>query len=82
MSVRSFCAALGATAVVTSGLALSTLAPASADPASTPSATDYVGVGSDTTQFVVTDLVNGRTVNGQHVNGYNETVAAGAPHLA
>ncbi|MGZ4446294.1 MAG: substrate-binding domain-containing protein [Nocardioides sp.] len=82
MSVRSFCAALGATAVVTSGLALSTLAPASADPASTPSATDYVGVGSDTTQFVVTDLINGRTVNGQHVNGYNETVAAGAPHLA
>ena len=82
MSVRKICAALGATAIVTSGLALAAMAPASADPASTPSSTDYVGVGSDTTQFVVADLINGKTVNGSHVNGYNETVGASDPKMA
>lgn len=82
MSVRKICAALGATAVVTSGFALTAMAPASADPASTPSATDYVGVGSDTTQFVVSDLINGATVNGTHVAGYNDGVAAGQPKMA
>lgn len=73
MFVRKICAALGATAVVTAGLALTAVAPASADPASTPGATDLVGVGSDTTQFVVTDLINGKTVNGKAVAGYNAT---------
>ncbi|GAA4711000.1 substrate-binding domain-containing protein [Nocardioides conyzicola] len=82
MSVRKICAALGVTAVVTSGLALAATAPASADPASTPAADAYVGVGSDTTQFVMTDLINGATVNGTPVAGYNAGVTSGNPLMA
>ena len=82
MSVRKICAALGVTAVVTSGLALAAMAPASADPASTPAANAYVGVGSDTTQFVMTDLINGATVNGTPVAGYNAGVTGGNPLMA
>lgn len=82
MSVRKLCVALGTTAVVVSGLASAAMAPANADPAATPGLTDYVGVGSDTTQFVVTDLINGATVNGTAVPGYNSTTGATDPKMA
>jgi ABC-type phosphate transport system substrate-binding protein len=59
-------AAALATSLVTvaSGTAL-------ADPTVTPAATDIVGVGSDTTQTVLT----------QYSTDYNATLAASAPHL-
>ena len=63
MSVRKYSATLGATALVVSGIALATVAPASADPTNpvfTPSATDIVGVGSDTIEGVVNDLAQGK----------------------
>lgn len=63
MSVRKYSAVLGATALVVSGFALATVAPASADPTNpvfTPTATDIVGVGSDTIEGVVNDLAQGK----------------------
>lgn len=75
MSVRTYSAFLGATALVASGLALATVAPASADPTSpvfTPSATDIVGVGSDTIEGVVNDLAQGKGVDA----GWNATHAS------
>ena len=69
MKVRKFGAGIGATALVVSGLALAAAAPASADPSSTPSATDIVGVGSDTIEFVVGQLAAGRPADG--LTGWN-----------
>ncbi|MCW2780464.1 MAG: Phosphate transporter periplasmic component-like protein [Marmoricola sp.] len=71
MSARKMFAGLGATALVASALALTVVAPANADPISTPGATDLVGVGSDTTQFVMDSLADGATVNGTAVAGFN-----------
>lgn len=80
MSVRKFCATLGATTVVASGLAFTAVAsadaavtPASyAEPQFTVASGDFIGTGSDTTQFVVGDLAN----------AYNKTVSPGQPRLA
>jgi ABC-type phosphate transport system substrate-binding protein len=44
---------------------------ASAEPTYVPQASDIVGVGSDTTQFVMEYLANGTTINGTFVDGYN-----------
>jgi ABC-type phosphate transport system substrate-binding protein len=81
MFVRKFCATLGATTVVASGLAFAAVSPASAaptpatyaEPQFTVAAGDFIGTGSDTTQFVVGDLAH----------KYNTTVAAGGgPRIA
>jgi ABC-type phosphate transport system substrate-binding protein len=79
MSVRKFCATIGATAVVASGLAFAAVSPASAavtpasfaEPQFTPVLGDYIGTGSDTTQFVVGDLAS----------KYNATAGSG-PKIA
>ena len=63
-------------------MAALSVAPAIADPVSTPANSDFVGVGSDTTQYMMTNLINGATVNGAHVKGWNETKPAGSPSLA
>ncbi|MFC6151736.1 MULTISPECIES: Ig-like domain repeat protein [Mumia] len=64
-------------AALSAALVLGTPLAASADPTSTPAATDIVGVGSDTTQFVLGYLANGTTVNGTVLKGYNEGRATG-----
>lgn len=56
MKVRRLTA--GIAAMATSGLLLSGVAPASAEPQSTPSATAIVGVGSDTIEGVVQHLAD------------------------
>jgi len=58
MFVRKFSAAVGATAMVAAGIAGAVVSPAQADPASPPTATDLVGVGSDTTQLLIGALAN------------------------
>ncbi|MET3961149.1 ABC-type phosphate transport system substrate-binding protein [Marmoricola sp. OAE513] len=58
MNVRKYSAGIAASALLASGLALTAMAPATADPVGDPSATDIVGVGSDTIEFVVGDLAN------------------------
>ncbi|MCZ4499165.1 MAG: hypothetical protein JWQ74_1718 [Marmoricola sp.] len=74
MTVRKYSAGLAASALLASGLALTAMAPAMADPIGfTPSATDIVGVGSDTIEFVVGDLAAGKTVDGTAVAGWNAT---------
>ena len=78
MSARSLLAGLAATAVVSSALGIVTLAPASADPASTPDANDIVGVGSDTIEDVLDVLADG--TNG--IPGYNAGKTAADPLLA
>jgi ABC-type phosphate transport system substrate-binding protein len=71
MKVRKYSAGVGVAALLASGLALAVAAPASADPSFTPSATDIVGVGSDTIEYVVGDLAAGKTVDGTAVPGWN-----------
>ena len=84
MSVRKYGVKLGLTATAAAGLALGALAPAMASTYSSaasqgdytyknvaPAATDVVGVGSDTIQFVDADLAS----------AYNSIHPAG-PHLA
>jgi len=74
MNVRKYSAGLAASALLASGLALTAVAPAMADPAGfTPNATDIVGVGSDTIEFVVGDLAAGKTIDGTLVPGWNAT---------
>lgn len=57
MFLRRMSAGLVAAAVSASAVAL-VAGPASADPTSTPAATDLVGVGSDTTEIAVGNLAN------------------------
>lgn len=71
MNVRKYSAGIAASALLASGLALTAVAPASADPTFTPSGTDIVGVGSDTIEFVVKDLAAGMTIDGTFVPGWN-----------
>ena len=80
MSVRKYCAALGAVTLAAAGLSLTVSAPAGAAP-TPPSyaepqfqvvAGDLIGAGSDTTQFVVGDLAA----------RYNSTVAGSGPRIA
>lgn len=71
MFTRLLGAGIGMTTVVASTVALST-APAVADPSSPPAATDIVGVGSDTSQFALDYLADGKTIGGTAVPGYND----------
>lgn len=74
MNVRKYSAGLAASALLASGLALTAMAPAMADPSGfTPNANDIVGVGSDTIEFVVGDLAAGKTIDGTAVAGWNAT---------
>lgn len=72
MSIRRLFAGVATTSVVAASMAL--IAPAHADPATTPVAGDIVGVGSDTSMFALNYLANG---NGG-VAGYNAGKAAGS----
>lgn len=81
MTVRKYTAGLAAAALAASGLVLATLAPATADPTTpvfTPSATDIVGVGSDTIEGVVNDLAQGNAGG----DGWNDDVAHATQRLA
>ena len=80
MRARSIVAGLATTAVTVSVSALVSMAPASADPASTPDANDIVGVGSDTTENVMDFLADG--VPAQSLAGYNTGKTAADPLLA
>lgn len=69
MFVRKFSAAVGATAMIAAGIAGVVASPAHADPASPPTATDLVGVGSDTTQLLISALAgayNGTDASAGH----------------
>lgn len=77
MKVRTFTAGIGVAALAVSALALGAATRASADPSSTPSATDIVGVGSDTIEFVVQDLASAWNVSGTpKVASFNATPVA------
>jgi ABC-type phosphate transport system substrate-binding protein len=78
MSVRSILAGLATVAVAASATTMIAVAPASADPATTPDANDVVGVGSDTTENVLDFLADG--TNG--IPGYNFGKTAADPLLA
>lgn len=78
MRVRSLIAALATTAVAASAATMIAVAPATADPASTPDANDVVGVGSDTTENVMDFLADGHS----GVGGYNAGKTASAALLA
>lgn len=71
MSVRRLLVGVATTSVVAASLALA--APAQADPAFVPAATDVIGGGSDTTMYAMTYLADGH--NG--VPGYNAAVTTG-----
>ncbi|MFL6155188.1 MAG: hypothetical protein ACJ72D_03790, partial [Marmoricola sp.] len=74
MSARKLLAGLGVTTLVTSALALSVVAPASADPVPffTPNTTnDYVAVGSDTSQIAMDNVANGAVIDNVFVPGFN-----------
>lgn len=69
---RSRLSAVLAGAVALGTLSLFPLAgTAAADPTFAPDATDVVGVGSDTTEFAMTNLADGTTVGGTAIPGYN-----------
>jgi ABC-type phosphate transport system substrate-binding protein len=78
MRVRSLIAGLATTAVAASAATMFAVAPAAADPASTPDANDVVGVGSDTSENVMDFLADGTG----GVDGYNAGKAASAALLA
>src|SRR4051794_14437503 len=85
MRVRSIVAGLATTAVAVSVTGLVTMAPASADPDyGTPDANDLVGVGSDTTENAMDNIVNGLKDGSNVVTtpGYNAGLAASAARLA
>lgn len=77
MFARPLLSTVLAGSLATAALALGSLAPASADPAAPPAAGDIVGVGSDTSQFVLDNLADGATVAGSAVPGYNATATTG-----
>ncbi|MGY2873399.1 hypothetical protein ACVW00_000589 [Marmoricola sp. URHA0025 HA25] len=82
MKVRTFTAGIGVAALAISGLALGTATTASADPLTTPSATDIVGVGSDTIEFVVQNLADAwNTSHTPKVASFNATPVAGFPNV-
>ena len=72
MSIRRLFAGVATTSVVAASMAL--IAPAHADPATTPVAGDIVGVGSDTSMYALSYLANGNA----GVAGYNAGKAPGA----
>jgi hypothetical protein len=81
MTVRKYTAGLAVAALAASGLILATLAPATADPTNpvfTPSATDLVGVGSDTIEGVVNDLAQGNAGG----TGWNADAAHATERIA
>lgn len=82
MRVRSIFAGLATTAVVASSATL-VAGTAHADPAyGTPDSNDLVGVGSDTTENAMDNLVNGATVAGTAVPGFNAGLTASDVRLA
>ena len=85
MKVRTYTAGLGVAALALSGLALGLANPATADPASTPSATDVVGVGSDTIEFAVQNLANAWNAQAPapafNLASFNATPVPGVPNI-